>query len=98
MHNHFRHPLGAFLSIMLAAIPAALAQPSAPPTAKAELSTGQILTTYQHFTVQPIAPWPAANQTVEKIGGWRTYARETAEPITPPKPTSSSPPASEPKP
>lgn len=98
MHNHHCHQLGVVLPLMLAAIPAAFAQTSAPSAATTALPTSQVFTNYRPFTVQPITPWPAANATVEKIGGWRTYARETAEPIAPPKSSSAPPPQAEPKP
>jgi hypothetical protein len=29
---------------------------------------------------RPLTPWPDANQTVNRIGGWRTYLRESASP------------------
>jgi hypothetical protein len=28
----------------------------------------------------PVGSWPNANETVWRIGGWRTYAREAAQP------------------
>lgn len=31
---------------------------------------------YQKFTEQPLLSWREANDVVEKIGGWRFYARE----------------------
>lgn len=32
--------------------------------------------TYQSYTDQPIISWRNANDTVGKIGGWRSYAKE----------------------
>jgi hypothetical protein len=34
---------------------------------------------YRPYHHQPVAPWGASNDRVGEIGGWRTYARETAE-------------------
>jgi hypothetical protein len=33
---------------------------------------------------QPPIPWREANDSVGRIGGWRTYAREAAEPTAAP--------------
>lgn len=35
---------------------------------------------YQPFTDEKVAPWKDSNSTVQKIGGWRVYAKEAAEP------------------
>lgn len=32
---------------------------------------------YQRFKEQPIEPWRASNDVVERIGGWRAYAQES---------------------
>lgn len=62
-----------------------------------ELSYNSIFTGYQRFRDEAISSWPAANDTVGRIGGWRSYLEESAEPdpseaATPP----SSPPALQP--
>ena len=64
---------------------AALAQPARsngrpdPLDAAASVPTARhesVLKTYRRFDeVQPV-PWRQANDTVERIGGWRSYARE----------------------
>lgn len=36
----------------------------------------------RHDDVKPV-PWRQANDTVERIGGWRAYAREAAAPAAP---------------
>ena len=50
---------------------------------------------YQPFTDEKVKSWKDSNNTVGKIGGWRAYAKEAAEPssadkqvpaVTPPKP------------
>ena len=35
---------------------------------------------YLPFTDEKLRPWKESNTTVEKIGGWRAYAKEAAEP------------------
>jgi len=35
---------------------------------------------YQTFSEEKLRPWKESNTTVEKIGGWRAYAKEAAEP------------------
>lgn len=39
-----------------------------------------VLEQYRRFDDQPVAPWRETNDTVGKIGGWRTYAREARQP------------------
>jgi hypothetical protein len=36
-------------------------------------------------------PWKAANDEVQRIGGWREYAREAREPATPAPPGAAAP-------
>ena len=38
---------------------------------------------YQPYTDDKVVPWKEANDTVGKIGGWRSYAKEAAAPATP---------------
>jgi hypothetical protein len=38
------------------------------------------LKTYRRFDDAPPVPWREANDTVERIGGWRSYAREASQP------------------
>ena len=37
------------------------------------------LENYRPYQAQPVQPWREANDTVGRIGGWRAYARETAD-------------------
>lgn len=37
---------------------------------------------YQYFRDQPLLSWKETNDNVGKIGGWRFYTREAAEPDT----------------
>ena len=34
---------------------------------------------YQPFADENVRPWKESNTTVEKIGGWRAYAKEAAQ-------------------
>lgn len=63
---------------------------------------------HRRHAEQPVAPWREANDTVRRIGGWRTYAREgaasaaapaivpAAAPATPSATSSAAPPATRP--
>ena len=63
----------------------AMAQTTAeqkPQESPTRLSYTSPLNGYQAYTEQPVQSWQDANDTVGRIGGWRTYAREarTTEP------------------
>lgn len=38
-----------------------------------------VLGDYQSYKEQPVGSWRGANDEVQKIGGWRVYAREANE-------------------
>ena len=38
---------------------------------------------YRPFSDTPVASWRDANDTVGRVGGWRAYAREAAQPASP---------------
>ena len=48
---------------------------------------------YQPFTDEKMRSWKDSNETVEKIGGWRAYAKEAAEPASADKPAPAASPA-----
>lgn len=48
------------------------------------------LARYRRFTEQPVGSWREANETVNRIGGWRAYAREASQPA-PVAPAASAP-------
>jgi hypothetical protein len=61
------------------------------------------LASYRRLGDNPVASWRDANETVNRIGGWRTYAREAPAPAaspaaTPPPAASAGPAASPPAP
>lgn len=55
-----------------------------PPKVKSEelvfLEYQSSFSTYQAYADQPIISWRNANDTVGKIGGWRSYAKEVQQP------------------
>jgi hypothetical protein len=44
------------------------------------LPYNSIFTEYQRFRDEPVGSWPAANDTVGRLGGWRYYLEEAAQP------------------
>ncbi len=83
----FRLP--GFLALCAFAIPNAFSQaiiPSDPLPSKAKseefvfLEYQSAFSTYQSYADQPIISWRNANDTVGKIGGWRSYAKEVQQP------------------
>jgi hypothetical protein len=54
------------------------------PITAAALPYRSVFDGYQPFTDQKVLPWKETNATVEKIGGWRAYAKEAAEPAATP--------------
>lgn len=83
-----------FAVCMLLALPV-LAQVKPPPAAQTPTSAASAATVrgartllpytsafegYQPFNHEKLNPWKESNATVEKIGGWRAYAKEAAKP------------------
>jgi hypothetical protein len=64
---------------------------SVPPAAYRSALTG-----YQRYQEQPAGSWKEANDTVNRIGGWRVYAREASQPAAPSAAASAAKPASAP--
>lgn len=60
-----------------------VASPPGPFTAPSTASPAiyqSALEGYQPYRDEKIKPWKESNDTVGKIGGWRAYAKEVAEP------------------
>ena len=58
---------------------------SAPPIASGSpmpLQFDSVLSRYKPMTDQKLSPWREANDTVTRIGGWRTYLKESQTPDT----------------
>ncbi|MBK5106040.1 MAG: hypothetical protein JJE42_17470 [Burkholderiales bacterium] len=71
----------------LYAQPASSVAPGDPLDARAPVPTvthASSLAHYRKLTEEPVISWREANETVSRIGGWRTYAREAAAPDLPP--------------
>jgi hypothetical protein len=74
--------------------------PPAPTTAQAvpvALPYPSAFEGYQSFTEEKVRPWKESNTTVEKVGGWRAYAKEVAEPEAKGGQTPAAPPAAAPR-
>ena len=74
------------------------AMPSAPPSAMTTSTTSapgsaadralplqfeSVLSRYKPMTVQKLGSWREANDTVTRIGGWRSYLKESQTPDAP---------------
>ena len=44
-----------------------------------QLKYRSVFNQYQGYSEQPVAPWRGTNDVVEKVGGWRVYAREVRQ-------------------
>lgn len=60
--------------------PLAFAQEATISPVVQKLKYRSVFSQYQGFKEQPVLPWRETNDTVEKIGGWRVYAKETGRP------------------
>ena len=59
----------------------------APASSPAPLSFDSVLSRYKPMTDQKLGSWREANDTVTRIGGWRTYLKEAQTPdVVPPTP------------
>ncbi len=76
-------PMSVLLTVAFAhAQPMPGAVPTAPVSSASTATPLQyfsIFTQYQPFKEQPLLPWREANDAVEKIGGWRFYAKEAQQ-------------------
>jgi hypothetical protein len=74
----------AALTLTGASLTPAQSAPQRPDPADAKAPTGALvhrsaLATYRgHGAPVPALPWREANDAVERIGGWRAYAREAS--------------------
>lgn len=93
MHDiFFRWLTAAGLWLGLAASAAAQAQSvPADPVPAPDLQYRSAFAAYRGFGDQAVGSWSGVNDTVGKIGGWRTYAKESA-PGAPPAGASAPPP------
>ena len=74
---------------LLLSVPSAHAQSTVGAVTTAPTNTASVVSPFQYrsvfthyhlFNEQPVLPWREANDDVEKIGGWRFYAKEASQP------------------
>ncbi len=86
------------MSVAPETLSASATTPSAPPVAlgaPVPLRFDSVLSRYKPMTDQKLGSWREANDTVTRIGGWRTYLKEaqapevteSSVPTTPAKPS-----------
>lgn len=81
-------PTLAFFALAGSAAFAQTAASSEPVTPSAQLATtpaatsafSSVFDSYQPFTEEKTVDWKQANDNTGRIGGWRVYAKEAAEP------------------
>lgn len=75
-------PFRGASTLLLVALCAAPAQAQSKPEVAATvvLPYRSVFDGYKKFDDQPVASWTQTNATVEKIGGWRVYAKEARQP------------------
>ena len=80
--------LHGFLALYAFAMPNAFSQAIIPSNPLSSIATSaefvvleyqSSFSTYQVYADQPIISWRNANDTVGKIGGWRSYAKEVQQ-------------------
>jgi len=74
-----------YLAAMALPAPACAQQQARPDPADPKVSVPPViyvspLKQYQPLGDEPVTSWKAANDLVEKIGGWQVYAKEAQEP------------------
>jgi hypothetical protein len=82
---------GCLLLAVMAAAPAVAGGPSSPGRAapwQAEAPVPAVrhesaFSTYRPHVDTPVGDWRAANEAVNRIGGWRAYGREAGAPLQP---------------
>jgi hypothetical protein len=87
-HDHAMPTVSSASATMASAAPGDLA-------AAMPLQFESVLSRYKAMTDQKLGSWREANDTVTRIGGWRTYLKESQAPdvVTPTAPSAGSAPA-----
>lgn len=82
IRTHSRWPMYAWWpATVLLAAGLAHAQPQVPTASPAPaLEQRSEFNAYRAYQDQPVSSWREANDTVARIGGWRTYAKEASQP------------------
>ena len=89
-HSRALRRLAAAL-IWLPAVAVARPDPLDPAAPVPPLTHSSALTAAPSLSETPVGSWRDANDTVNRIGGWRAYAREAREPEAPPPAPNSAP-------
>lgn len=82
------YPVRAAAVAALIAAPAIAAprpDPADPAASTPRLTHRSALADYKRADDAPASDWKSANQLVERIGGWRAYARESAAAASAPR-------------
>lgn len=81
---HFVRPqlpltLAMFASAVAAQTPTVSQTAEANPILARPLQYRSLISTYEPYNDPAIRPWREANDHVQRIGGWRTYAKEISD-------------------
>lgn len=84
---------GAWAQSTTSVVTAKSAAPALPlaPVNTNGLAYVSVFAQYQAYAEQAVSSWPQANATVERVGGWRAYAKEAASPAAIPQPGGTQP-------
>ncbi|MES2949121.1 MAG: hypothetical protein V4858_11325 [Pseudomonadota bacterium] len=75
-------PLAAFAQADTTPPTPPASAPASPAASRpAQATYRSVFEGYQPFTEEKVQAWKDSNNTVEKIGGWRAYAKEVSEPV-----------------
>lgn len=70
---------GSAMALLLTVTGAHAEPTQAAPETVTLLAYPSALAAYKSYAEQPVSSWREANDTVGRIGGWRSYAREAAQ-------------------
>ena len=83
-HSRVTRPLVAVLGLAVTSLFAQTGVSTAPATtasaSAAPPAFSSVFDSYQPYTEEKTANWQQANDNTARIGGWRAYAKEAAEP------------------
>ncbi|MDI1348866.1 hypothetical protein [Aquabacterium sp.] len=71
--------LAMFASAVAAQTPTVSQTNEANPLLARPLQYRSLISTYEPYNDQAVRPWREANDRVQRIGGWRTYAKEVSD-------------------
>jgi len=71
--------LALFASAVAAQTPTATQTTEVNPILTRPLQYRSLISTYEPYNDQAVRPWREANDRVQRIGGWRSYAKEVSD-------------------